>query len=134
VPTFLTQDHLDLEVELASSSTAEAVGSARVLVVVPGAPGGEVRYVATLVDGRLTAQDLLDAGDAPDDVDVSVTTKYRDAKAALAGEVDPNAAFMSGRTKVAGATGPLLAYLAATSGEGYREVREQLAAATTFAD
>ncbi len=134
MPTFLTQDHLDLEVEVASSSGAEPVGSARVLVVVPGAPGGEVRYVATLADGRLAAQELVDAGASPDDVDVTVTTKYRDARAALLGELDPNAAFMSGRTKVAGATGPLLAYLAATSGDGYRAVREQLAAATTFDD
>lgn len=134
MPTYLTQEHLDLEVELAPSSTTETTGSARVLVVVPGAPGGEVRYVATVADGRLTAQEVVDAGASPDDVDVTVTTKYRDAKAALVGEVDPNAAFMSGRTKVAGATGPLLAYLAATSGEGYRPVREQLAAATTFAD
>lgn len=131
---YLTQDHLDLEVELAPSSTTEARGSARVLVVVPGAPGGEVRYVATVTDGRLAAQELVDGGASPDDVDATVTTKYRDAKAALQGEIDPNAAFMSGRTKVAGATGPLLVYLAATSGEGYREVREQLAAATTFGD
>lgn len=133
MPTFLTQEHLDLEVELAASSTTGAVGSARVLVVVPGAPGGEVRYVATVGDGRLTAQELVADGTAPDDVDATVTTKYRDARAALLGEVDPNAAFMSGLTKVAGATGPLLAYLAATSGEGYRRVREELVAAVSFA-
>lgn len=124
--TFLTQEYLDLEAELAPSATVAPTGSARIQHVVSAAPDGEIRYVSTLVGGRLTGQVLGEA----DDADATVTTTYPDAVRILQGDLDANAAFMSGRVKVAGSTGKLLAYLAATSGEGYDPVRRALAERT----
>lgn len=105
----------------------EAAGvTAKVEHVVPGAPGGEVRYVVTIVDGRLRGA----SGGGSDDVDISLTTKYADAVKVLNGGLDANAAFISGRTKVTGSTGTLLGLLALYGSEPYEYLRTELAAIT----
>ena len=94
--------------------------------VVTGAPGGEVRYgTVVAADGSLTPV----VGDVAD-AEVALTDTYANAVKLLRGELDPNAAFMSGVTKVAGHTGRLLDVLAASQREAYGSARTELAAAT----
>ena len=94
--------------------------------VVTGAPGGEVRYGTVVgADGSLTPV----AGDVAD-AEVALTDTYANAVRLLRGELDPNAAFMSGTTKVAGHTGRLLDVLAAAQGDAYATAQAELLAAT----
>lgn len=97
-----------------------------VLHVVAGGPDGEIRYVTSLVDGALEVLGA-DAGAEPD---VTLTTPHAEALAISRGELHPNVAFMRGRTKTTGPTGPLLAVLAADPGDGYRAAVEAILTST----
>ena len=100
--------------------------SMRVQHVVGDAPDGEVRYTVDYADGRITGA-ALGGGD---DADIGLSTKYADARAVLDGDLDANALFISGRTKVTGDTGPLLAYLARVAAPDHQAHRQALAAVT----
>lgn len=89
-------------------------GLRRPLVVawsVPKAPGGDgavtVRFEPAVAPDH-TAGD--GAGDEVDEVELTATAAV--AGRLVAGELTPNAAWMSGKLKAAGPTGPLLALLA----------------------
>ena len=123
---YLSPEWLELHRELGADLPEVSGVTALVEQVVPGSPDGEVRYGLSYADGRVVEATL----GAVDDPDVSLTTKYPDAVKLLRGELDANAAFMSGRTKVAGSTGKLLAMLALTGSPGYEAFRTELAAAT----
>lgn len=128
---FLSQEWLDLlrgrlaEVDGAATGSAPTV---RVEHVVTKGPEGEVRWVAVFEAGSLVAATLGGA----DDVELSLTTVYDDAVAILRGTLDLNTAFMQGRMKVAGPTGPLLRLLAASQHPAYRVALGQVLEATTF--
>ena len=100
-------------VAAAGTSAVPAVDGAftgRVQHVVSGGPDGDVKYVVTWTDGRPTGA----AVDVDKEAEVSLTLPFADAVAVAQGEVDLNSLFMQGQMKVAGATGPLLAFLSAT--------------------
>ena len=101
--------------------------SGRVQVIVPAAPDGEVKAVVTFVDGCPTAAVL----DTDKDAEVTLTLPYREAVRVLDGESNLNAEFMTGRMKVAGPTGPLLAFLSTTRKPGLQAAIAGLAEATT---
>ena len=88
-----------------------------------------VRY--RLTDGRVSGCEVV-AGKTPPDADaaVSLTTVHRDALALVRGDLDLNAAFMSGQMKVAGPTGPLLALLAWSQGSEVASWRQALSEST----
>ncbi len=96
--------------------------SAVVQHVVSGGPDGEVRYVARVVDGRVV--DL--APGAADEPDATLTIPHAEGLAMAEGRLDANAAFMQGRIKTAGRTGPLLALLSVLQAPAWTD----LAAAT----
>jgi SCP-2 sterol transfer family len=100
--------------------------STTVQVVVGGAPEGDVKWYLRVDDGVIAAAGVGTLAGA----EVSLTVPYADALAMLAGDLDPNVAFMRGRMKTAGDAGVLLDLLAATATPGYRAWREQLAATT----
>lgn len=107
---------------------AEALGATGTTLsigrIITGAPDGEARFTARVASGEVT----YEAG-VPDDVDVTFTDTYANALAVLRGDLDPNASFMRGQTKVTGSTNLLLEVLAATKTERYLELRNALAAA-----
>ncbi len=92
--------------------------SALVQHVVSGGPDGEVRYVTRLVDGRVTEHGL----GSVDDPDATLATPYTEGLAIAEGRLDANAAFMQGRIKTAGRTGPLLALLSVLQAPAWGEV------------
>ncbi len=112
--------------ELGEALPETAGVTARVQHVVPGSPDGELRYLVSIVDGRLTEM----VSGIAEDADVSMTTKYPDAVAILNGRFDANASFISGRTKVTGSTGTLLGVLALYGSEPYEALRAALAGST----
>lgn len=94
-------------------------------VVVSG-PDGELRYRRRIDDGTVKDEP---AGDA-EQADVTFTLTEADARAIVAGALDPTVAFMQGRLKTAGDPGWVLDLLAAwSSPEGLRALRGIAAAA-----
>lgn len=65
---------------------------------VTGTPEGKVRWHEIIEDGVITAVAEGRHGDA----DVSISWKYDEALRLLRAEIDADASFMSGRTKVEG--------------------------------
>lgn len=90
--------------------------------VVSGAPDGEARFVAEVADGAVQYRT-----GAVDGAELTLTDTYANALAVLRGELDPNAAFMRGQTKVAGDTGLLLRLLAATKTAAYEQACAEVA-------
>ena len=64
--------------------------------------------------------------------DLTLTLTDADARAVVAGELDPSVAFMQGRMKVAGAMAPLLDLLALAGTDAARDRLGRLAAQTVF--
>jgi putative sterol carrier protein len=93
-----------------------------------GGPTGTVRCYAVLENGRLQSGSIGKATAA----DVTLTASWEDGVALTNGTLDPNVAFMQGRLKVGGSMALVLALLAATSSEEYRDFGKRLAAVTDF--
>lgn len=97
-----------------------------VRVDVTGGADGDRSAHARFGGGR-----LLDLGPgtgvAPD---ATVTLTSEDARAVLAGDLDPSVAFMQGRMKVAGDMGLVLDLLALAATDAARGCRERIAART----
>jgi len=79
-----------------------------VVVEVVGGPEGDTTGHVAFAEGRLVAGG---PGPAPGS-DLTLTLSDTDARAVVAGDLDPSVAFMQGRMKVAGAMAPLLDLLA----------------------
>lgn len=97
---------------------AAAGGAARIGRSITGGPDGEVRWTAVVADGAVS----YEVGTI-DGADVTFTDTAKVALGQLRGEIDPNASFMRGRTKVTGPTSVLLDVLAAARGEAYDAAR-----------
>lgn len=105
----------------AGAAAAERAGASGVVQhVVAGGPDGEVRYLTRLEQGRVVDHAL----GVVDEPDATVTAPYADAAAIATGALDANAAFIQGRIKTSGRTGPLLALLAAGQDPAWRAVAE----------
>jgi len=124
VTAYLSEAWLGEATDPAAEALAAEGATAVIGRIVTGAPDGELRYTARIADGAVA----YEAGTA-DEVDLTLTDTFANAKAILAGDEDPNALFMRGRTKVAGSTRVLLDLLAATRTDRYGELRATLAAA-----
>lgn len=97
-------------------------------VQLTGAPAGSSRVGLTVEGGRLTDC----AQGAHKGAQLTLKLGWDDALAMLRGELDPNAAFMTGAIKTDGPTGPLLALLAAWELPGVRAARSTLVDDTDF--
>jgi putative sterol carrier protein len=92
--------------------------SAVVLHVVSGGPEGEVRYVTRVVDGRVVEH----GPGSVEEADATLAVPHAEGLAIAEGRLDANAAFMQGRIKTAGRTGPLLALLSVLQAPAWNEV------------
>jgi len=99
-----------------------------VVVEVTGGPEGDLAGHATFADGGIVGSE---AGPV-DDPDLVLTLTDADARAIVAGDLDPSVAFMQGRMKVAGAMAPLLDLLALAGTEDCRARLSRVAAQTEF--
>jgi putative sterol carrier protein len=96
--------------------------SARTQNKITGGPDGDQAYYWVIQDGKLTEATV---GESPDS-EVTVTTGYIDSVKIQKGELDPNAAFMQGRMKVAGNVAKLMALLPLTNSPEYKQLQEQV--------
>lgn len=121
---YLDQAWLDAPVDPVAEAAAAAGLELAIGRIVLKAPDGEARFTAHVGGGAVRYEAGVD-----DSVDVTFTDTYENAKALLRGELDPNAAFMRGQTKVTGPTSRLLAVLAATTSDRYETARRSAAEA-----
>jgi hypothetical protein len=131
VAAFLTEAWVAEATDPAAEALAARGGTLDLLRVVGGGPEGEVRLRVVVADGTVRCRPAAAVADAGDP-ELTLTDNAADLGAVLRGELDPNAAFMQGRTKVVGSTGKLLELLAATRDERYEQARSELAARTEF--
>ncbi|MEZ5139900.1 MAG: SCP2 sterol-binding domain-containing protein [Acidimicrobiales bacterium] len=99
---------------------AAAGGAGRIGRTITGGPDGEVRWTAVVEPGAVTYEPGTVEG-----ADVTFTDTAKAALAQLRGEVDPNASFMRGQTKVTGPTSMLLDVLASARGASFDAARER---------
>jgi putative sterol carrier protein len=126
VVAFLSQEWLDRQRQLIADLPERPGATARVQVVVSGAPDGEVAYLQVFEDGRLVEC----ARTRDDSADVTLNQTYADAVAIATGDLDPSAAFMQGRVKVVGSMGSLMAVLPVLQSHEYEAAMAALAAQT----
>lgn len=107
-------------VDPVAEAFASSGGAARIGRTITGGPDGEVRWTAVVDGGSVTYEP-----GSIDGADVTFTDTAKVALAQLRGELDPNASFMRGTTKVTGPTSLLLDILAAARGDAYDAARER---------
>ena len=128
MPKYLTQEWLDEARKLAQDQPERPGASATMQFVVTGGPDGDIKYYWRLHDGVLAEASM---GELPD-AEVTLTSTYQDSVAIQKGELDANAAFMQGKTKVTGNMGKLMQLMPLTMSPEYRALQEKVQAITTF--
>ncbi|HWW45095.1 MAG TPA: SCP2 sterol-binding domain-containing protein [Acidimicrobiia bacterium] len=128
MPKYLSQAWLDEARGLAADQPERPGASATVQFVVTGGPDGDVKYYWVLQDGQLAEASI---GQLPD-AEVTMTTGYQDSVAIQKGELDPNAAFMQGKTKVTGNMGKLMQLMPLTMSPEYKALQDKVRAITEY--
>jgi phage tail tube protein FII len=123
---FLSEEWLALGAELGHELPEVPGASVRLQQLVTGAPGGDVRYVTVIVDGRTVEQRMGQI----DDPDLTVTTSYADALAMHRGELDLNTGFMQGRVKIGGDIAKVFALLPLAGRSEWTAMQAKVADAT----
>src|SRR6266508_1794036 len=109
---YLSQEWLDLYLELAQEFPERPGASAVMQYVITGTPDGDVRYVQKIEGGKMTGSQLGDDADA----DFTLSMGYDDAKKILKGELDK-----------------LMALMPLTQSPEYKAIQATLAEQTEFA-
>jgi len=128
VPKYLSQEWLDEARALAKDQPERPGASATMQFVVTGGPDGDTKYYWVLQDGQLAEASV---GELPDS-EVTMTTSYQDSVAIQKGELDANAAFMQGKTKVTGNMGKLMQLMPLTMSPEYKALQEKVRAITEY--
>ena len=128
MPKYLTQEWLDESRALAQDQPERPGATATMQFVVTGGPDGDIKYYWKIENGRLAEASV---GELPD-AEVTLTTTYQDSVAIQKGELDANAAFMQGKTKVTGNMGKLMQLMPLTMSPEYKALQERVQAITTF--
>ena len=125
---FLSEEWLQSSRQLAAGQPERPGASVRIQYVVTGGPDGDLRYWWVLEDGRLADGALGELADP----DVTMTEVYADAVLIQRGELDPGAAFMQGRVKVAGNMAKVMSLLPITASAQYRDLMARIDAVTEY--
>jgi putative sterol carrier protein len=125
---YLSQDWLDQGKKLSETQPERPGATAKMQYVVTGGPEGDIKYYWMLENGKLQESSL---GELPD-ADFTMTLTYTDSVAVQKGELDPNAAFMQGRMKVAGNMGKLMQLMPLTMSPEYKQLQEQVRGITEY--
>ena len=125
---FLSQEWLDEGRKLAQEFPERPGATARMQFAVTGGPGGDVKYYQVLDNGKILESTLGEDANA----DFTMTSSYDDTVKIQKGELDPNAAFMQGRMKVAGNMTKFMALLPLTSSPEYQDLQTRVRAITEY--
>lgn len=125
---WLSKDWIEETRRMAESQPERPGASARIQYVITGGADGEVRYFWVLENGKLLDSDLGDVAEP----DITMTQTYDDAMKIQKGDLDPNAAFMQGRIKVAGNMAKLMSLMPLTNAPEYKELQKEIQAVTEY--
>jgi len=125
---WLSEDWIEETRKMAESQPERPGASAGIQYVITGGPDGEVRYYWVLENGKLLDSKL---GDLPEP-DITMTQTYDDAMKIQKGDLDPNAAFMQGRIKVAGNMAKLMSLMPLTNAPEYKDLQKEIRAITEY--
>lgn len=121
---WLTPEWVEQARVMAGGLEGPATMAGTLQVDVTAMADGGATFHGTFAVGR-----LVSAGTGPADApDAVVTLSDPDARSVMAGDLDPNVAFMQGRMKVAGDMGLVLDVLAMTATEAARACRARISA------
>lgn len=125
---YLSQEWLDEFVSLTRDLPSRPGASVRIQYKVTGGPGGDIDYYWVVSDG----QGLDAKRGALDGADVTMTNTYDDAARIQRGELDPTAAFMQGKIKVAGDSSKVTSLLPITTSPEWMALQEKIASITEY--
>lgn len=130
MPAYLSPEWFDRRLALLGSLDVSPGVDATVLNVGTGGPEGGVRWLSEFVDGRLVANGLAAKEVVPTH---TVTVGFAQDREIALGQVDANAAYMAGTTKVEGPSGPWFGVLAVLGSPSAQQAVAALAAETDLA-
>ena len=125
---YLSQEWLDGARELAKDQPERPGATATMQFVVTGGPDGDIKYYWVLENGKLLEASLGEL----DGAEVTMTTGYADSVAIQKGEIDANAAFMQGKTKVTGNMGKLMQLMPLTMSPEYQALQTKIRETTEY--
>ena len=125
---FLSQEWLDLQKDLGQEFPERPGATARMQYKVTGAPDGDVSFYTVIENGKMLENSL---GEDPQ-AEFTMTVGYDDFAKTSKGELDANAAFMQGKTKVTGNMGKLMALMPLTMSPEYQALQQEIRAVTSY--
>jgi putative sterol carrier protein len=128
MPKYLSQEWLDEFVTLAADQPARPGATVRIQYKVTGGPEGDIDYYWIIDEGK-----FLDAKLGPiDGADFTMTNSYDDAAKIQRGELEPTAAFMQGKIKVAGNMAKMMSLMPITNSPEWKALQEKVNAVTEY--
>jgi putative sterol carrier protein len=125
---YLSQEWHDTAKELAQTFPEKPGATAKMGVKVTGGPEGDIHYFQVVENGKVLEQAVGELADA----DFTMVSTWEDSVRIQKGELDANAAFMSGKMKVTGNVGKLMALMPLTMSAEYKTIQEQIRATTEY--
>jgi putative sterol carrier protein len=125
---YLSQEWHDIAKDLAQTFPERPGATARMAMVVTGAPAGDLSYYQIVENGKVLEQ----ANGVCENPDFTMTSTWDDSVKVQKGELDANAAFMQGRMKVTGNMAKLMQLMPLTMSPEYKAIQESLREHTEY--
>lgn len=125
---YLSQEWLDELVALSAKQPPRPGTDANVQYRTLDGPHGDIEYYWILKDGIIIDAKL----GTLDDPDFTMTSAYADAAAIQRGDLEPNAAFMQGKTKATGNVAFLMSLMPITASDDWNDLQDGLREITEY--
>jgi putative sterol carrier protein len=128
MPQYLSQEWLDEFVKLAADQPERPGATVKIQYKVTGGPQGDIDYYWIINEGHFEDARLGTVEGA----DFTMTSSYEDTAKTQRGELDPTAAFMQGKIKVAGNMAKMMLLLPITNSPEWKALQEKVNAITDY--
>ncbi len=125
---YLSQEWHDAAKEFAQAFPEKPGATAKMALKVTGGPEGDIDYYQIIENGKVLEQSL---GTLPD-ADFTMVSTWDDSVKIQKGELDANAAFMTGKMKVLGNVGKVMSLMPLTMSPEYKQIQEQVREITEY--
>jgi putative sterol carrier protein len=125
---YLSQEWHDAAKEFAQTFPEKPGATAKMAMKVTGGPEGDIEYYQVIENGKVLEQSLGTLEDA----DFTMLSTWDDSVKIQKGELDANAAFMTGKMKVLGNVGKVMSLMPLTMSAEYKQIQEQIRDITEY--